>query len=181
MGDLDKDGIEEKIIISQTTDSTSFGAKRKISIFVKENQNWTLWKESTNALLESNAGGMMGDPYMGVEIAKGVLNIYHFGGTSWKWSVTDKYQLKNNNLKLIGYTYNYGKPCEYWVNYDFNLITGKFIYKKEFENCNSGKQRISKVEKEIFYKKNIEFNLSNRHLQEVNFKTPKYQETITIR
>jgi hypothetical protein len=103
MGDLNKDGIEEKIIISQTTYSTDFVAKRKISIFTNENQNWKLWKESENALLESDAGGMMGDPYEGIEIKNSILKIYHFGGSSWKWSITDKYRLEKDKFQLIGY------------------------------------------------------------------------------
>ena len=181
MGDLNKDGIEEKVIISQTTDSTNFGAKRKISIFKKQNQNWKLWKESKNALLESDAGGMMGDPYLGIEISNGVLKVFHYGGTTWKWTITDKYRLEDENFILIGYSYNYGRPCDYWINYDFNLITGKFAYKKEYENCDSGEQVVSKVDQETFYQKNVNFDLLNRHLKEVNFVTPKHQVEISIR
>jgi len=180
-GDLNGDGIDEKVVITQTTDSTTYGAKRRISIFLKDDDNWNLWKESKNALLESDAGGMMGDPYEGIEIEKNILKIYHFGGSSWKWSITDKYRLVNDNFKLIGYTYNYGRPCDYWVNYDFNLMTGKFILKKEIENCDSGEPLITKVEKEIFYKYNVEFDLLNRHLKELNLITPKFKEKISIR
>lgn len=180
-GDLNNDGISEKIIISQTLDSTSLGAKRRISLFKKEGVTWNLWKESENAILESEAGGMMGDPYQGIAIKKGVLNIYHFGGSRWKWSTTDKYRWDSNRFKLIGYTSIYGKPCAYWIQYDFNLVTGKFLFKREFEDCDSGFPVISRVEEEVFYKKNVEFDLSNRHLKEVKFTSPRYKEEIIIR
>ena len=73
----------------------------------------------------------MGDPFEGIEIKNGILIINHWGGSSWKWSLSDKYRFQNNQFQLIGHTSNCGKPCEYWMNCDFNISTGKVIIKKE--------------------------------------------------
>ncbi len=95
---------------------------------------------------------MMGDPFEGIEIKNNVLLISHFGGSSWKWTNVDKYRFQNNQFELIGYTSNFGKLCEYWANFDFNISTGKIACKKEFEDYDNN-QAIYKTETEVFFKK----------------------------
>lgn len=179
MGDLDKDGIPEKVIVYNTTDSTEYGTVREIHILKQKDNNWTVWQKSRNAILKSEEGGMMGDPFEGIEIKNGILIINHWGGSSWKWSRSDKYRFQNNQFQLIGHTSNYGKPCEYLMNCDFNISTGKVILKKEYENCDQ-EQQIYKTESETFYKKGITLNLENRNLKEIKIISPKYREEIYL-
>jgi hypothetical protein len=132
------------------------------------------------ALYSSRAGGMMGDPFGDIEIGKGVLHISQNGGSSWKWSHTDKYRYDNKVFKMIGYTSNYGKLCEYWEEVDFNLVTGKINVKKEYENCETENQEIYKRENETFVKKGINLTLQNRSEREIKIISPKYQHEIYI-
>ena len=178
-GDLDKDGIPEKAIVYNTTDSTEDGFTREIFILKKKGDQWITWKRSLNAVLKSQEGGMMGDPFQGIEIRNGLLIISLSGGSSWKWSHEDKYRFQNNEFELIGYSSLAGKPCEYWTTIDFNLSTGKMIYKKEYEDCDKG-QEIYKKEEEIFYKKGIKLNLMNRNLQDIKIKLPKYKHELYL-
>lgn len=171
-GDLDNDGINEKVIVFETSDSTDFGYIREIQILKKSNTEWLEWKESRNAVLKSQDGGMMEDPYGDIEIKNGILIINQNGGSSWKWGYTDKYRFQNNEFELIEYTSNYGKLCEYWANFDFNLSTGKIIYKKEFEDCDKN-QEVYKTEKETFYKKGFKINLENRNSEKFKIISPK--------
>ncbi len=171
-GDLDKDGIDEKVIIYNTPDSTDFGIHREIQILKLVEGKWTVWKKSRSAVLKSGEGGMMGDPYSGIDIIKGILLIHHNGGSSWKWGYVDKYRFQNNEFQLIGHTSSFGKPCEYWGTFDFNLSIGKIIYKKEYENCENADQDISKTEKETFYRKDIKLNLTNRHNNDIKVVSP---------
>ena len=172
-GNLDQDSIKEKVVIYNTTDSTDFGKHRELRIFKKEKENWVLWKSSRTALLNSDDGGMMGDPYGGVEIKNHVLHIYHNGGSSWKWGYTDKYRFQNSQFELIGYTSLSGKPCEEWTKIDFNISTGKVILIKEDEECNNEDEVEITEEKEIFYKKGTQLTLKDRRPNETEIISPK--------
>ncbi|TYB78955.1 hypothetical protein [Bizionia myxarmorum] len=180
MGDLDNDGIDEKVIISETNSLTDFGNVREIRILKNEEGKWVEWVKTQNAILKSEEGGMMGDPFQGIEILDGVLNISFFGGSSWKWSYTDKYRFQNNQFELIGYTSTYFKLCEHWSSVDFNLITGKLICKKEYEACENQESEIYKKENETFYKKGVYLTLENRQEKEIKIVTPIYGREIYI-
>ena len=178
-GDLDKDGINEKVIVYNTTDTTDDGTVREIQIFKRNNDRWNLWKRSVNAILKSREGGMMRDPFEEIDIKQGLLIIKQGGGSSWKWEYADKYRFQNGDFVLIGYSGVFGKPCEYWENVDFNLMRGKIIYKKEFEDCDKG-QEIYKTENETFFKKGILINLNNRYLKEYKIVSPKYKHELYL-
>jgi hypothetical protein len=183
-GDLDKDGINEKVVVynmSDKDDETN-GINREVIIFKKDKDKWTVWQRSANAVGNSKDGGMMGDPFEDIEIKGGVLIIHQSGGSSWKWSHTDKYRYQNNQFELIGYTSHYGKPCEYWENVDFNVMTGKINISKEYEKCDSVRgQEIYKTENESFsYKLNKKITLNNRNKTEVKIISPRYKHELYL-
>jgi len=162
VGDLNKDSIPEKVIVYDTNDSTEFGTVREIRIYKKAGDKWVVFTSSRNAIGKSEDGGMMGDPFSGIEIKNGILLINQSGGSSWKWFNTDKYRFQNGVFQLIGYENDYGKPCEYFQKIDFNLQTGKIIYKKEYDHCEDEEEETNKNETETFYKKGIKIDLTNR-------------------
>jgi hypothetical protein len=178
-GDLTKDGIAEKVIVFDTNDSAESGTVRVIHIYKKAGNKWTLLVSSKSAVGESESGGMMGDPFESIEIKDNILFINQSGGSSWKWFKTDKYRFQNGTFQLIGYTNNYGKPCQYFENVDFNLLTGKIVYEKEYENCEEGDQKIVKKQNETFYKKGIKIDMANR-ATEIKIITPKYKNEIYL-
>lgn len=181
-GDLDKDGLEELVVAYNTDlkDEINDGVKRELIIYKKKNSNWAVWQKSMQALYGSRAGGMMGDPFGDIEIEKGILNISQNGGSSWKWSHTDKYRYDGKEFRLIGYVSNYGKPCEYWEDVDFNIVTGKIIVKKEYENCDTENQEVYKRQNETFIKKGINLTLQNRSEREIKIISPKYKHEIYV-
>jgi len=77
-GDLDNDKIDERVIVYETKDSSEYGFKRRISVLKNIYGKWTDWKSSRNAILRSEEGGMMGDPFEGIEINNGILSISFF-------------------------------------------------------------------------------------------------------
>ncbi|MDW3193732.1 MAG: hypothetical protein R8G66_15280 [Cytophagales bacterium] len=174
-GDLDKDGIEEAVVAYNTAeiDEGSFkNVERDLIIYKQQAGKWVKWKSSLQALYGSRDGGMMGDPYDTMSIEIGILNIQHFGGSSWKWSVTDKYRYQDNELFLIGYTSTSGAPCEYFVNADFNVSTGKIIIEKEWENCDDENAENKKVS-ETSLVQGLKVTLQNRHDKRIHIVTPK--------
>jgi len=178
-GDLDKDGIAEKVIVYNTHDSTDDGTVRELWIFKKIQNKWQVWTKSRNAILKSREGGMMGDPFAAINIKNGILSISFEGGSSWKWNYTDKYRFQNNRFQLIGYSSYAGKLCEYWQQFDYNLSTGKIVYKKEFENCDDG-QKTAKTEAETFTTKPVTVNLQNRYPSDIKIKSPKLKAELYL-
>jgi hypothetical protein len=174
-GDLDGDKTPEKIIIYNTKDTTDLGSIREIQILKKVNGKWSLMEKSRNAVLESNAGGMMGDPYQDTEIKNGILMITQAGGSSWKWGYTDKYRFQNGKFELIGYESTYGKPEEYFTSVDFNISTGQLNFEKEVENT----AEYGKSKSETYIKKGLKINLQNRNQKEQRKITlPKTKEEV---
>jgi len=184
-GDLDKDGIQEKVVVYNMSDKEDEinGIDREVVIFKKDKGNWKIWERSTSAVGNSQDGGMMGDPFEDIEIKNGILLISQSGGSSWKWGHTDKYRYQNNNFELIGYTSNFGKLCEYWVSVDFNVMTGKINVSKEYEKCDEDdeSQTVYKKENENFtYKLKNKLTLKNRKKEEVKIITPKYKHELYL-
>lgn len=178
-GDLDGDKTPEKVIIYNTKDEGELGNIREIQILKKVNGKWIVLEKSRNAILESKAGGMMGDPYQSSTLEKGILSITQAGGSSWKWGYTDKYRFQNGHFELIGYSSSFGKPGEYWKDIDFNLSTGQIIYEKEVEN--TADTLNGKTEKETSVKKGLKINLQNRNLKEPRkFVLPKTKAEIYL-
>ena len=158
-GDLDGDKIPEKVIIYNTKDTTDMGNIREIQILKKVSGAWAVLEKSRNAVMGSNGGGMMGDPYGETKIEKGILIISQNGGSSWKWDVTDKYRFQNGHFELIGTSSTSGRPGDYWKEVDFNLSTGQLNYSKEVENT----AEYGKSLKETYIKKGLKINLQNRN------------------
>ncbi len=134
-GDLNKDGIAEKVIVLDTGLDGEFGTERVLLILKKIDRKWTLWHASQGPVLPSLHGGMMGDPFQSIDISGGSIVINHFGGSREKWNYTHRYRLNDGVWKLIGATITYGAPCEGFTNFDYNLLTGKALYKQEKDVC----------------------------------------------
>jgi hypothetical protein len=149
-GDLDKDKIPEKVVVFDTKreSESGMGTEREIHIYKKKNGDWKLWNKSIGAVLPSENGGMMGDPFESLAIERGSIVIKHFGGSRQKWNYTHRFRYQNNGWELIGATVIYGSPCDYWENFDYNLSTGKYIYSKETEDCEGAKTKTKKTTKE---------------------------------
>ncbi|WP_343686368.1 hypothetical protein [Chryseobacterium gleum] len=174
-GDLDGDKIPEKVIVYNTKDTTDMGNIREMQILKKVNGKWTILEKSRNAVMESRAGGMMGDPYGETKIEKGILIISQNGGSSWKWDVTDKYRYQNGHFELIGTSSTSGRPGDYWKDIDFNLSTGQLNYSKEVENT----AEYGKSLKETYIKKGVKINLQNRNQEkQQKIVLPKTKEEV---
>jgi hypothetical protein len=151
-GDLDKDNQDEMVIVYDTKKGTELGTERQLHIFKRGGNGWTLWHKSIGAVLPSEHGGMMGDPFEGIKIERGAIVIHHYGGSKDKWNYTHRYRYQNGVWELIGATINFGAPCETRENYDYNLVTGKIEAKIDTEACDDeGKQKESTQTEEFTF------------------------------
>lgn len=151
-GDLDGDNKDELVAVYNF-----YGTNRLIRIFKKENDRLILWHETSGAVLPSDHGGMMGDPFTGIKIERGCIVITHFGGSREKWNYTHRYRFQNGNWYLIGATISFGSPCDRFEKYDYNLSTGKCNVDIEIDSCdeNDATKNSIKKEKYSFTKKPI--------------------------
>jgi len=129
VGDLDKDGIKEKVVVYDTSEKASMGTKRLIHVYKKKNDKWILWHKSSGAVLASRAGGMMMDAFTSVTIKSNAIRFNHFGGSSHKWSYTHVFRYQNKAWKLIGATITNISPDLKTEEFDYNLSNGKIIFK----------------------------------------------------
>lgn len=155
-GDLDKDGRPETVIVydSQRESKDEMGTERELHIFKMKDGKWELWHKSLGAVMPSQSGGMMGDPFQQVTIENGCIVLHHFGGSREKWTNMHRFRFQDDDWKLIGATVNFGAPCEYWTNFDYNLSTGKIVYEKKTEDCSESaeKPKTTKISKSFTHK-----------------------------
>ena len=127
-GDLNKDDMMDlAIIVADTREDVEFDAPVYLGIFFKNaTGTYNLNVVSTTAVLCMKCGGVMGNPFSGIEITpKGILQIHHYGGSVERWSYIDKYRYQNSAFYLIGHTYTESSPdSPKTKSTDTNLLTG---------------------------------------------------------
>jgi len=177
-GDLDKDGVAEKVVVYSRDLEWESPEPRDLIIYKQKDGGWTEWMSSEKCVLHADEGGMMGDPFGDITINKGILEIGHSGGSSWKWGYTEKYRFQDGNMYMIGYTSTYGKPCEYWQDLDYNLSTGDCDFLFTVEACEEGQSEdYGPDRKEHFiHKLDVLPTLGARRDFEYSFKSPKGED-----
>jgi hypothetical protein len=128
-GDLNKDSVDDvAMVIEDTITSDGDFQKRAILILFKnrKDQRYELTCRGDKAILTTEDGGILGDPYSGIKIKKGILQIDFFGGSRDKWNLTYKYRFQNGDFYLIGATNKGGNGIQSY-SYDYNLSNGKIV------------------------------------------------------
>ncbi len=180
IGDLDRDGVEEKVTVVSMLDSSGKTMIRELRIFKKYGWDWKLWTSSAKAILPFQEGGTLGDPFEYIEIERGILLIRQSGGNAWKWGQTDKYRFQHGTFELIGYTSFYGRPCEYWAGFDFNITSKKVVYKKEYEKCTLKKEKRKKEQENFKYRLKKKITLETRYESYTTITSPKLKQEIVF-
>jgi hypothetical protein len=151
-GDLNKDSMEDIVFAlynkmgKESIDSINIDSipPRLLIVLFGTETGYTKVAETANAILCKNCGGIFGDPFAGISINKNILEIYHYGGSNWKWSYTHKFRFQNGQFYLIGQaTSSFWsiKHCDKLnemagLDYeDINFITGQFERKRISKDC----------------------------------------------
>ncbi len=138
--DLNGDGVADFLeVLTTTDDDDGLGFKRRLIVYSGEGADRDAWYTADAIILSTGHGGMVGDPLEGVSIENGAIVIDHFGGSRQKWNYTHRFRWQNGDFQLIGATVVFGAPCEYFVDFDYNLSTGNAIWKKTVEDCETKK------------------------------------------
>jgi hypothetical protein len=148
-GDLNKDGREDIVLCMRYNGEDSFDIdeepQRLLIILFKQNEVYKVGGKSAEVLMCRHCGGMYGDPYSGVQINNGILQVHHYGGSAWRWVEHRKFRFQNGGFYLTGSTSDYfwnRQPCEGDMigdagrKYkDINFITGDEELIERDENC----------------------------------------------
>ena len=106
--DLNGDGTDDYVLVlerpyKETKDGDLPKDQRPLLIIINENGTLKVAKRSEKVVYCSKCGGMMGDPFMGVNTQNKRFVVSHYGGSRWKWSVqyTFGYSRRDKSWQLI--------------------------------------------------------------------------------
>jgi len=96
--DLNGDGLKDYILVLERENPPSkdeYGFpknQRPLLILVRDaNNKLSAAKRNELIVMCSECGGMMGDPFVGVTVARNTFTVNHYGGSAWRWSVDFKF------------------------------------------------------------------------------------------
>jgi hypothetical protein len=131
VGDLNKDNLEDKVIVTQDTINETAPYKLQL-FFAQPNGGFKLMATSTKIIApqypDGRDGYRTGDGFMDVSITKGVLSV-NFG--LLRGHFEHKFRYQNGNFELIGFSYVASDGHGTMSSIDFNLSTGIRIEKTE--------------------------------------------------
>lgn len=103
VADLNRDGRPDAILVveAEKDDPESDGRPRTLLILAGQ-ADGTFREAARNATIVycSECGGMMGDPFNGVDVGPGTFTVTNAGGSSWRWGVS--------------YRFNYSRRDDAW-------------------------------------------------------------------
>ncbi len=143
LGDLDGDEIDERAIVFNTDQSGENGILREIRIYVNQEGTWSLWHTSVGAVLPSESGGTLGDPFVNIEILHGAITISHYGGSRDRWSFVHEFKYQNDSWQLIAATLVYSSYCDYTETFTYDLTKKSGFHSLQHEECNGNGETIS--------------------------------------
>ena len=96
--DLDRDGDADYIMVLE---APSLDEQRPLLILLREaDGSLRLAKRNNRMVMCFECGGVMGDPFVGIEAKSGSFTVSHFGGSRERWGV--------------GYRFDYSRRDKTW-------------------------------------------------------------------
>lgn len=139
-GDLNKDGNSDLAFIIEGTGTNGRSAPRTLIVAFGPEYDFKI--EAKNAILKADEGGVMGDPFNGIEIKNGSLYLHFLGGSAWRWENSYQFRFQDGDFYLIGATKSFFNiNTNEGTKKDYNLLTGDYIIT---ETSKDGSEKITK-------------------------------------
>lgn len=136
-GDLNKDGIPDAVLIlknsAEEKDGVNTTDMRRLLVIVLGTPagGYSLSAISEEAILCKDCGGIFGEPFAGIKIARGVIVVEHYGGSNQRWGYTHRWRYQDGDWCLIGLTNRADDlGAETSEVTDINLVTGDSVVEK---------------------------------------------------
>lgn len=155
--DLNGDNMKDYILVFERQNPTEKDEydypknQRPLLILTRDKNNkLSEAKRNEHIVMCSECGGMMGDPFMGVEVGTKTFTVNHYGGSAWRWG--------------LSYKFNYSRIDKTWqlVRFereDFHAIDQAKTMKREIKLPKDfGKVDISDFEPAMFDEKTSSTN-----------------------
>ena len=142
MADFNHDGSADYVYVLSSGSNADSAEEKNRSLLVAESNAgaYQLSVFCKNAILCQQCGGMMGDPYVGVQFENNIIKINHYGGSAWRWGFELIFQYKQGQWQLIGFSNE-----SYWVNADCSDDVGNGAYNLLDINYNTQKAHVIKT------------------------------------
>jgi len=156
-GDLNKDGVEDCILMIKGTDKTKIidheyrgrldRNRRGIIVLLNNNNGYEVAVKNYDCFSSENEeGGVYYAPELDIEVNKGNLLVNYRHGRYGYWFYT--FRLKNNDMELIGYDASSSNGPVIDKETSINFLTGKKQVKK---NTNDDAESGEEVFKESWH------------------------------
>jgi hypothetical protein len=137
-GDINNDKLTDYILVCKNKkEADDGGLPRPMLLILQDgNEKYSVAKRNDKIIMCAGCGGIMGDPFSGVEIKDGNFIIQHYGGSSWRWSkdATFRFDGKNNwvlsNEKNI--SFHASEPEK--TAREYSVPENEFLIAKTFDN-----------------------------------------------
>lgn len=163
-GDLNKDGISDLAAVIEKDAIKEEASPRSLLIaFGSKNNTYTLSIIAKNVVLQSDEGGIWGDPFDSLTIDRGSVLVSDYGGSNWRWYNKYRFRYQDKDWFLIGYTsgsyFTGATIIEQSDEDDINYLTGQFIERRTDEQGHTTTKKGTQRKKPLIRLK--EFNSEN--------------------
>ena len=130
-GDLDADGTVEMVVVNpNNVTGKNADTLLIVKAYRKENGRWNEWVNCKGPALVSTEEVGMERLYVNVELGALVVGHSHVGYNYVDY--THRFRWQNNRFELIGATVIQGERFWKSETFDYNLSTGKYVYREKF-------------------------------------------------
>lgn len=107
--DLNSDGLEDFVLVlerqkvSESDPDIEIDQRPYLILTRQPDGSLKTAKRNSRIVYCATCGGMMGDPFQGVEVGPNTFTVSHYGGSAWRWSVSYKfnYSRKDATWQLV--------------------------------------------------------------------------------
>lgn len=96
--DLNGDNLRDYIFVTEEQEkgkgATDAEEERQRTLFIavrSKDGALKVVKKNDNIIFCSTCGGVMGDPYAGIEASRKTFTVSHYGGSAWRWQIMYKF------------------------------------------------------------------------------------------
>lgn len=130
-GDLNKDGLTDNVVVieyAKSNPDSSDAPPRLLFVVFQQTEGFQLAIQADKAILKSDAGGVMGDPFQNLTYNNNSFLISFYGGSRERWGYDLRFRYQDNGWFLIGFTKStLDSTTGKGETEDYNLLTGQMV------------------------------------------------------
>ena len=104
-GDLNGDGLQDYLAVveKKTSDFMDVEQRPLLVITARKDGSFKLAARGDKVVFCSTCGGVMGDPFTGLEVKRNRFTVHMYGGSNWRWAYdyTFAYSVRDDAWQLV--------------------------------------------------------------------------------